>query len=253
MSFDDGQRIYSTWFERIIETVEPFFDRFVGFVTEFYAQYQILGLVVAVAAIMLTIVALVYAFRLLIFLLGLTKTLFLKVTGIEKKRREKIEKIRIQKKERSTSYNELLKWGKKTEDRTSEIYWEEAVEKAAKEVMIFKAPDIAAKERVWQDMIAGKTPYDQMIEDMEKAVFSFEDKIHALIGRVTSMPKEELIKETGRLRVGIETLRNDTNNLKKLSEFFPDDTNIPPLIELCEAFIQSTKSIEKGFLAALAG
>ena len=242
-----------TFFEWLMGIVEPHYNRFIYFITDFYTQYGNLGMVVGLVVVALAIVAVVYAFRFVGFLLGLLKKLFLKVTGIERRRREKKENARLQKRARGENYNELLKWGKSTESRTGEDYWEEVVAKVFAEVAAAKAPNRDSEDRIWEGLLTGLVSYGDKLSDMERAVFSFEDKIHGLIDKITTMPKDELASETGRLRYGLEVLRQDTDRLKKLQELHPDDINISSLVELCEAFIQSTKNIEKGFLAALAG
>ena len=252
MGAGENANDYYGWFDFLVDTVEPHYNRFVDFITGFYAEYGALGMLVGLVVLALVIVAVVYAFRFVGFLLRMLKKLFLKVTGIERRRREKADFARLQKRTRGASYNELLKWGKTTETRTGENYWEEVVAKAAAEFAVARAPNRENEDKVWEGLFSGVIPYSNKLSDIERAVFSFEDKIHGLIGKITSMPKNELASETGRLRYGLEILRNDTDRLKKLQELFPDDVNISSLVELCEAFIQSTKNIEKGFLAALA-
>ena len=248
---ENGNEYYG-WFDFIVDTVEPFYNQFIDFITDFYAQYGALGMLVGLVVVALAVVAVVYAFRFIGFLLRSIKRLFLKVTGIERRRREKADQARLQKRVRGANYNELLNWGKATEARTGENFWEDVVAKAAAEVAEARAPSRENEDEIWEGFFSGAVPYAGKLSDIERAVFSFEDKIHGLIGRITTMPKDELASETGRLRYGLEILRNDTDRLKKLHELFPDDVNISSLVELCEAFIQSTKNIEKGFLAALA-
>ena len=240
------------WFDSIVNWAEPHYNWFIEFITGFHYQYGTLGMVVGLVVVALMIVAVVYAFRFLGFLLRLTKRLFLRVTGIEKKRKDAIDLARKQKRDRSASYNELLKWGKSTEAPSGENFWEEVVTKAAAEVASAKAPEREKDDLAWKELLSGAVLYEEKLIEMEKAVFSFEEKIHGLIAKITTLPKEELASETGRLRYGLETLKSDTEKLKELQETFPDDVNISSLVELCEAFILSTKNIEKGFLAALA-
>ena len=249
----DVAREFYGFFEWLMDTARPFYDRFMNFMTDFYYQHGNLGMVVGLVVVALAIVALVYAFRLVWFLVGLLKKLFLKMSGIERRRRERVEQARLQKKARGANYDELLEWGKSTESRAGENYWEEVVANAAAEVAVARAPGRENEEKVWEGLFSGAVPYENKLSDMERAVFSFEDKIRDLIGKITTMPKDELASETGRLRYGLEVLRQDTDRLKKLQELHPDDINISSLVELCEAFILSTKNIEKGFLAALAG
>ena len=243
------------WFDRLVNWVEPHYNRFIAFITDFYAVYGALGMVVGLVVLAIAIVAVVYAFRFAGFLFRMIKKLFLKITGIERKRRETADHARSQKRERGASYNELLRWGKVNDrrtDETGENFWEDVITKAAAEVAAARAPDREKDDKAWEDLITGVASYGDKISDIEKAVFSFEDKIHSLIGKITTIPKNELASETGRLRYGLEILKSDTENLKRLQEIYPDDVNISSLVELCEAFIQSTKNIEKGFLAALA-
>ena len=240
------------WFDSIVNWAEPHYDRFVEFITAFHYQYGTPGMVVGLVVVALMIVAFVYAFRFLGFLLRLVKRLFLRFTGVEKRRRDAADLARKQKRDRGASYNELLKWGKSTQEPTGENFWEEVVTKTAAELASSKAPEREKDDLAWKELLSGAVPYEEKLSEMEKAVFSFEDKIHGLIGKVTTLPKNELASETGRLRYGLETLKSDTEKLKELQETFPDDVNISSLVELCEAFILSTKNIEKGFLAALA-
>ena len=240
------------WFDSIVNWAEPHYNWFIEFITGFYAQYGPLGMVVGLVVVALMIVAVVYAFRFLEFLFRMIKKLFLKATGIERRRREKADLARKQKRDRGASYNELLKWGRTTQEPTGENFWEEVVTKAAAEVAVAKAPEREKDELAWKELLAGAVPYEDKLSEMEKAVFSFEDKIHGLISKITTLPKNELASETGRLRYGLESLKSDTEKLKELQATFPDDVNISSLVELCEAFILSTKNIEKGFLAALA-
>ena len=240
------------WFDQIVAWAEPHYDRFLSFITEFYANYGALGMVVGLVLFALAIVAVVYVFRFIGFVLRMLKKLFLKITGIERKRKEKADLARMQKHARGASYNELLNWGKTSDSPTSENFWEEVVTKAAAEVAIARAPEREKDAEVWDKLLTGVVSYQAKLGDMERAVFAFEEKIHNLIGNITTFPKNELASETGRLRYGLETLKNDTDKLKKLQELFPDDVNISSLVELCEAFIISTKNIENGFLAALA-
>ena len=248
---DAAEEFYG-FFEWLMDTVEPHYNRFINFVTEFYAQYGNLGMVVGLIVVALAIVAVVYAFRFVGFLLRLVKKLFFKVTGIERRRKEKADRARLQRRTRGANYNELLKWGKTSEERIGENFWEDIIAKAAEEAATAWEPNRENDEEVWESLFSGVVPYGEKLSDIEKAVFSFEDKIHGLIGKITSMPKDELASSTGRLRFGLEVLNRDTERLKKLHEIYPDDVNISSLVELCEAFIQSTKNIEKGFLAALA-
>ena len=239
------------WFDRIVYSVEPYYNRFIDFITNFYAQYGALGMVVGLVVFALAIVAVVYTFRFVGFLLRLIKKLFLKVTGIEKRRRERADNARLQRRNRGASYKELLEWGKTNDRRAGGNLWEDVVTKAAVEVAAAKELEREYEDKRWEELLSGAVPYAEKLSDIEKGVFSFEDKIHSLIGRVTSIPKNELASETGRLRYGLEVLKSDTDRLKNLQELFPNDVNISSLVELCEAFILSTKNIEKGFLAAL--
>ena len=248
---DAAEEFYG-FFEWLMDTIEPHYNRFINFMSEFYALYGNLGMLVALVLVAVAIVAVVYAFRFVGFLLRMIKKLFLKVTGIERRRKEKADHARMQKRTRGANYNELLKWGKTSEERTGENFWEDVVAKASAEVALSRAPNRENDEKVWEGLFSGAVPYGEKLSDIERAVFSFEDKIHGLIGKITTMPKDELASETGRLRYGLEALSHDTDRLKKLQGIFPDDVNISSLVELCEAFIQSTKNIEKGFLAALA-
>ena len=250
MDLTNGNGAYA-WFDFIVNLVEPHYNRFIDFITNFYYQYGALGMVVGLVVFALAIVAMVYAFRFVVFLLGLIGKLFIKVTGIEKRRKEQSDQVRLQRRNRGASYKELLEWGKSNDRRTGEDYWENVVTEAVVELTEQKAHERESEDKRWALLLSGAAPHAEKLIDIERAVFSFEDKIHSLIGRITSIPKNELATETGRLRYGLEVLKNDIDRLKKLQELYPDDVNISSLVELCEAFILSTKNIEKGFLAAL--
>ena len=248
---NDDERV--GWFDWLYETFEPHFNRAIEAVIAFYDEYQMVGMVIAILVLFFGIVALVFFFRFIGFLLRKLRRFILWATGIEKKRREKREKARSDVKERRASYNELKKWSQNSKSSGRESNWDEKVNAAADEIRDAKAKIKEEKEQLWLKYISGELPYDEMLEQMEKGLFAFEEKIHEVISRITTIPKGDLVLETAKLRVGIEALRSDTDNLKKLQEAFPDDMNLSALAELADAFIQSTKNIEKGFFAALSG
>lgn len=248
---DNGE--LPTMFEWLLGLVEPHFNRFIEFVQNFYEEYQIVGMVLALVLIFVAVVVLVYFFRFIRFLLRMLKRFILRITGVERRRQEEAEKARMAGKARRASYNELLRWNQQTKSGEGESHWEEKVSLAAAEIRDSRGENQKAKEEKWQELVSGAAPYQGMLEEMEKELFALEEKIHEVIGKITALSKDELLAETAKLRVGIEFLKNDTENLRKLSTAFPDDLDVSALLELSDAFIHSTKNIEKGFITALVG
>ena len=242
-------------FDAVIGAVEPYFNAIESAVTDFYNEYSTIGVIVAAVVIFIAIFVLIFILGLLKFILRKIKLFFRIITGIEKRRRERDEKLRRERMVRRDNYNDLLKWRStsknKGREHLGERYWESEVTKAAAEITVAEAADRETEEQLWQDIISGAVSYNDKLGEIERVLFSIEDKINALIEKITSLPKEDLVKETARLRIGLVNLKKDKEYLQRLQETFPEDTNITPLIELCEAFIQATKGVEKGFIAAL--
>ena len=253
LAAENEEALYLRWFRTATEVVEIYFDWIVSLVSGFYDEYGAVGMIVALFALCVAIAVLIYIIRLLKFLFYNIKRFFFIITGIEKRRRKKEEKRRKDAKTLKVNYNNLIKWNDTSASHGGMEHWEAEVAKVVEEINTSRAAQREEDEKMWQDMISGEIPYSDKLNDIEKRLFSFEDRIHAIIGKITSMPKKDIVVETARLRIGFESLSRDMAYLIKLQESFPEDTNISSLAELCEAFIQATKGLEKGFIAALTG
>ena len=243
----------SNLFDSITRAVTPYFNIVAAAIRDFYAEYAEVGMVVAVIVLILAVVAFFFLLVFLKFLLHKLYKLFRIVTGMERRKKERLEMSRVRAAVRREEYKNLLRFNNTTTTQSAGHRWENEVAKAAAEITAANAMNKGADEQLWRTMISGVISYDNKLTEIEKTLFALEDKIHDVISKITSLPKEELVMETAQLRVGLEALNKDTDCLRKLQESFPEDANITSLIELCEAFIQATKGVEKGFIAALEG
>ena len=256
-AYGDEPGFFSRMFNAAVDNVGPIFDWVAGRMTDFYHERGLGAFIVLILIIVLALILFLFLLRMLRrflkFLYRRIKRLFLKVTGKEQKAREQAEKRNQEAVARRSDFNNLLSFKNTSKMQTGVHFWEEEVAKAAAEISA--ASDVSREAEIlsWENMISGASPYITKLAETEKALFELEDRIHAGINKITSLSKQELVMETAYLRVGLESLSRAGMQLKRLQAAFPEDTNIAALSELCDAFIQATKGVEKGFIAALAG
>ena len=129
------------------------------------------------------------------------------------------------------------------------ICWETAPKSVAGSVSLIKFKGTEAK--LIEELLSGNAPYQEYLSDVEGILFTLEEDIHNFVGKMTSVDKKVILKETVKLRIGLEKINIRIANLKKLAAAFPEDESIKGLIELCDAFLQGSKGVEQGYIAAL--
>ncbi|MCL1998143.1 MAG: hypothetical protein FWG65_05170 [Turicibacter sp.] len=239
-------------FESILALFGAIFSVILNLLMGIYNQYSFVGLLVVLVVVILVCFILARLFRLIRLLFRKIKRFFMEITGLAEKRRQKVDRYRKETLAKKQDYEDLIKFHNAERKQTAAPNWDEQIAKVVDQFIETGTMDISIDEGMWDDMIAGLAPYDEKIIEIEKKVFTIEDRIHLLVAKIATLTKQQLIVEIARLRVHFIILNRNLEYLDKLQAAFPDDTDIASLVELSGAFIKATKGVEKGFIAALA-
>ena len=223
------------WFGNLTVRFAQLIDDSAEYIGAFYDRYGGMGVLLAVIGIVVGLIIFFQIIKLIRFLIK---------KALRKRKKEriitKVNTVKIQ------SSGELAKWNKDAGDS----HWENEIRKSvASSVSLIKFKGNETK--LIEDLVSGKTPYQEYLSDVEGILFTLEEDIHNFVGKMSSVDKKVILKETVKLRVGLEKINLRIANLKRLAETFPEDESIKGLIELCEAFVQGSKGVEQGYIAAL--
>ncbi|MCL2016918.1 MAG: hypothetical protein FWG68_11800 [Defluviitaleaceae bacterium] len=239
-------------FAAILSLLEAATNAVISLVTGIFNNWGFVGIIVLVVALILAFFALRFVWRFIKLLCRKIKKLFFKITGLEEKRRQKLDKYRKETMAKKQEYDDLLKFhNEEKKQPISTNYWEDEIAKVVDKIIAAGKMDTTIDSTAWEEMIAGTAPYDEKITEIEKKIFAIEDKIHSLVAQIASLQKQQIVVEMARLRIEFKVLNKNLDYLKQLQEAFPEDTDITSLIELSNAFMQATKGVEKGFVVAL--
>ena len=223
------------WFGDLTIRFANFIDDSAEFIRQFYFRYGGFGVILAVIGIIIGIIIITQIIKLIKYLIK---------KQLRKKKKARIitqaTTVKIQ------NSGEMTKWQKDSDNS----HWENEIRKGvAASVSLIKFKSNESK--IMEDLITGKTPYQDYLSDVEGILFKLEEDIQEFVGKIALADKKVTLKETIKLRVGLEKINIRISNLKRLTAAFPEDESIKGLIELCEAFVQGSKGVEQGYIAAL--
>ncbi|MCL1988628.1 MAG: hypothetical protein FWG64_11785 [Firmicutes bacterium] len=241
--------------ESIIGLLTALVNVIVSIFTGIYNQYSYVGVILGIVVIIIAICLIAYVWkhirRFIKFIFRSIKKGFLRMTGLDKKQKEKIDKYRKEKLAEKRAKEDLMRFNNAEKQKATAPNWEEEVQAEVDKLLESGEMVDEVDDSFWQSMVSGTFPYSEKLTELEKIIFTTEDKIHDLVEKIATIPREQILIEMAKLRIEFKVLDKNLDYLKQLQETFPDDPDIASLLELANAFLLATKNVEKGFVAAL--
>ena len=237
----------SDWFSSLTEWFDSLLADSWKFLVNFYDTYGEIGVITALVGIFVVLFIIWLIARLIGFFIRLRK---------RKRLRQLRAKYAAHVKSVSNAENtnpdkpQTPKVVIKRKKPPSDSLWENEVRKAVandESLARFKEDEV----KKVNDLITGKAQYKDYISEVENDLFTLEGDIHDFVEKISSVEKTVLLKETVKLRIGLDKLNIKISNLKELAKAYPKDDSINSLIELCEAFVKGSRGVEQGYIAAL--